>query len=270
MLERYKVLGAMLALKQFTVEDLARFSGVNPTTVRTVLNREAKYLHEAGRRATGQPGGQYTRYELDRKHVTLLRSELQELFGQVWATAQAVQDAQNSNVIPLSLLAIEDALLHRYPNARDTQEKRHILNLSTVGLNSSELRGKRLTQKTVGLPAQLTLHLRLARWLNHLATAELAVETGTFPDVHKLARIWREVESSARGFVELGDTELAEVIRRRLLGSPVATRELEAVAAEEQYAITAEVQYVEAGFDTFEVNEASLESEAQRFTTRKC
>jgi len=272
MLERYKVLGAMLALKQFTVEELARFSTVNPTTVRTVLSRENKYLKELGRKATGQPGGRFTQYELEPRYVARLRSELQELFREVWATLD-MQQHRDPEIIPLSLLAVEDALLHRYPNAKHRQERQHILNLSITGMGSGELQRLELTQNAEALPHRLALHLRLAKGLSHLVAGEFAAEAHAGPELAKLAEIWREVESCARNFHELGDTDLDDVIRRRLSESPVITREVEA-AANEEYAVTADGLYLAGEADHFEVtepsvNEASVEGATPRFLAGK-
>lgn len=260
MLERYKVLGAMLALKRFTVEDLVRFSEVNATTVRTVLKRDEKYLKDLGRRASGQPGGQFTQYELEPRYVRQLRAELEELFREVWA-ASRMQRRAHANVIPLSLLAVEDALIHRYPTATNRQDRQHILNLAGEGLNSGELQGESsaLTSEFLGA------HLRLARWLRQLAAAEFAVQEGKEPETHKLLQVWREVESSARNFDDLGDPDLASSVRERLNASPAATEQLLAALNEETY--TDPVAYFEAEADPFEVNEASVEHEAHRFLT---
>jgi len=232
MFERYKVLGAMLALKQFTVEDVARMSGVNPMTVRTVLSRENRLVHDIGRRPTGQPGGQYNKYELAPDQIPLLRSELQELFRQVWAALQATEHPKDSHVIPLSLLAVEDALLRRFPNAKDVKEKQHLLNISLVGLNSGEVRRTSLTEESRALPPNVTRHLRLAKRLYHLAASELGLETGKILEDAKLLRAWKGLESSARGFFKAGDAELAALVERRLTESPLASRAQKVAATE--------------------------------------
>lgn len=64
MLETYKVLGAMLALKRFKTADLAVFAGVSASTARTVVNRHEQYLARVGRLDTGRRGGQPVIYEL--------------------------------------------------------------------------------------------------------------------------------------------------------------------------------------------------------------
>ena len=64
MLERYRVLGAVLALDEFTVAELARFSGVKETTVRTVLSRNQQFVQQTGRRASKRRGAQPLSYRL--------------------------------------------------------------------------------------------------------------------------------------------------------------------------------------------------------------
>ena len=58
MLERYRVLGAMLALGEFTVSELVAMSDVQGPTVRTILRRESHYIEEVGTVPTGRRGGQ--------------------------------------------------------------------------------------------------------------------------------------------------------------------------------------------------------------------
>ncbi|MGI8802318.1 MAG: hypothetical protein ACR2KV_09130, partial [Solirubrobacteraceae bacterium] len=64
MLQQYKTLGAMLALREFTADELAAQAGVKRASVQTVLTRHRDWLEPIGRQATGRRGGQLVRYRL--------------------------------------------------------------------------------------------------------------------------------------------------------------------------------------------------------------
>jgi hypothetical protein len=267
MLERYKVLGAMLALKQFTVEEIARFSEVSPTTVRTVLSREGKYLKEIGRKATGQPGGQFVQYEVYSERIPQLRSELEELFRTVWSTASMV-DSMKLEIIPLSLMAVEDALLHQYPAAKDRQERRHILNVSVSALGGAEVRRLRIAHREQGLDSRLAAHLTLAAWLTHLAAAEYAIDAGHTPDLSRLVLIRHQLEYCSRTFHESGQGELARLITERVLKSSVMSSEVRTATAEVPDYEVYEVPSLPSELETYE-ERASFEPATTRDLTRK-
>ena len=131
--ERYKVLGAVLALKEFTVADLATFSGVKPNTVRTVLGREPELVDEIGKRETGAKGGQFTRYHIRSDAIDRLRSELHGLYRQFETYVDKDKDKEDVGQStgekvskyqpPLAILAAEEALIRRFPKASDRSAK---------------------------------------------------------------------------------------------------------------------------------------------------
>ena len=55
-MERIKVLTAALALREFTVDELVSFSGVNRNTVRSVLERSPGIVEQLGAAAPDGPG----------------------------------------------------------------------------------------------------------------------------------------------------------------------------------------------------------------------
>ena len=64
MFEQIKILNAMLALDDFTVEDLSKFADVKPKTVYTVLDRRRLLLKDPAIMKTGRRGGRPVRYSL--------------------------------------------------------------------------------------------------------------------------------------------------------------------------------------------------------------
>ena len=85
MFERYRVLGAMLALKEFTAEDLATRADVSRATVRTVIHRQQSDLEVIGVLETGRRGGQPRRYHLKQESVGALMAELRSAENEISA-----------------------------------------------------------------------------------------------------------------------------------------------------------------------------------------
>ena len=79
MRERYRTLGAMLALGDFSVAEIAALAEVGESTVRTVLRREKDYVERMGPLPTGRPGGQPFRWRLRPGARESIRAVLQEL-----------------------------------------------------------------------------------------------------------------------------------------------------------------------------------------------
>src|SRR5436309_3044696 len=105
MQERYKVIGGMLALGDFTSSDLAHFSGVSETTVRTILGRNRHLVEEIDREVTGKRGGQRIRYRLRTEQTQNVRSEIENLSRQLqWSRPRSAPSPK----LPLGLLAAED------------------------------------------------------------------------------------------------------------------------------------------------------------------
>ena len=77
--ERYRTLGAMLALGDFSVAEIAALAQVGKSTVRTVLRREDDYVERVGTQRTGRRGGQPVRWRLRPGARESIRAILQEL-----------------------------------------------------------------------------------------------------------------------------------------------------------------------------------------------
>lgn len=121
MRERYKVLAAITALREFTVEDIAKKTGVKQNTVSTILARERGLLEKIADERTGRRGGPRKKYRLKPGSAESLQSELAGLYKDLPTPA-----------VPLGLLAAEDTLLLRYPNGEDPQEKQRLLRLAKL------------------------------------------------------------------------------------------------------------------------------------------
>ena len=78
MLARWKVLTAMAGAASFSAEELARRSGVNSSTVRTVLRRDAAWLEPVGSSRTQTLGAPEKRQRVKPELVESLRAKIRE------------------------------------------------------------------------------------------------------------------------------------------------------------------------------------------------
>src|SRR5437867_3439935 len=86
MIIHYKVLGAMVTLREFDVHELAELSGVKPVTVRTVIGRERSLLERIDQANRGQHtgrGGRYFRYRVKPEVLQSLKNKVSDLFNQI-------------------------------------------------------------------------------------------------------------------------------------------------------------------------------------------
>src|ERR1700761_8856954 len=79
MRERDKTLGAMLALGDFSVAEVADLAGVGESTVRTVLRRQGDKVERVGPQRTGRRGGQRVRWRVRPAGRESIRADLREL-----------------------------------------------------------------------------------------------------------------------------------------------------------------------------------------------
>lgn len=130
-MERYRVLAGMVALQEFSVEELARFTSVKRTTVQTVLAREARYIRRGPAQATGKRGGQPIRYTIDPATEEELREEIATL-GRIGRTGERAPDKG----IPASVVAAEEDLLRLIEGAYHPDERATIVAVATRMFNS--------------------------------------------------------------------------------------------------------------------------------------
>lgn len=142
MSKRYKVLGAMLALKSdFTVEDLARFSGVKAATVYNYITR-TDYVEEIGSQQSGKPGGQRLLYRVKPNRIDDLRAEVESVLTAIPAEAgikletRGIKQPEDFKE-PLGLQTAEDAIHEYYPLAESAEEQSHILKVAEIDLHGA-------------------------------------------------------------------------------------------------------------------------------------
>jgi len=180
MIETYKVLGAMLALNEFTADELARYTGAKVTTVRTILNREQSYLEEVGRLETGKKGGQCRRLRVRPMLLQSLRDRIENLFAQIKLAPsgspepESATDTASAPQVPLSLLVAEDILVRRFPEAKDAAEKRSLIELAEVNFDTGRAECEMLPEGC-NLDA-LKAHMRTIEDLFNLCRMELEAE----------------------------------------------------------------------------------------------
>jgi hypothetical protein len=133
-MERYKVLSAMLALKEFTVEDLAYFSKVKANTVSTILARESSFVQELGKQSTGRRGGQFIKYRLNPETINVLREEIKGLVGVI--SGIITSETEFTPKVPLGILAAEDGLA-TLGEAKTDEERRQILEIAMIDVQGA-------------------------------------------------------------------------------------------------------------------------------------
>ena len=136
MLERYRTLGAVLALGEFSVPELAHLAGVRESSVRTILRRESDYVEQIGRQATGRPGGKPIRWRLRpaaRERLRALLHDLERLGSGPWLD-ERLDDGPG---VPASILAAEDVLLRLVPAAATPAERAELVKLAETQLDTA-------------------------------------------------------------------------------------------------------------------------------------
>jgi hypothetical protein len=213
MLEKYRVLGAMAALREFTVADLARFSDVKARTVQTVLDRNKNLREEIGRESTGRRGGSYVRYRLAPDAETELISKLRTL--ESVGAIHRPKSAEASSKLPNELVAAEYTVLTEFPAADSSDDRRRLLSLARSSLD--DVRDDTSLDQAQDL--QVEAHCRILDFLIRLSEQELAAQ-----DDVKLRPPWSQLFGefvSLSLSVQLTDKRIIEQVQTRLLESPL-------------------------------------------------
>lgn len=135
-LERYRTLGAMLALGEFSVSELVHLSGVAAPTVRTILRRENELIERTGSEATGRRGGQPNRWRLRPGVSGRLRRELEEL--ELLGVGPWLGDPPaDTGMVPAGIVAAEHVLLRLIPESSGFSERAKLIELAQSQLDAA-------------------------------------------------------------------------------------------------------------------------------------
>lgn len=257
MTEQYKVLNAMLAFKEFTVRDIVRVSRVNPTTVRTVINRRADLLEPKGLALEGHRGGSYRKYAFLPGKYDVLRLEVDRAFADLRKARFEESAADTGNVNPpFGLLTAEDILKRRYREAKETSEKQHLLKIAKIDLQGARQEIESHSGMSDSSSKQLlcqveTLEQEIEQQQNSLeALAELkaALETGESRKIviSKLLEHVRRAAASISNLVARSGVAMAETRSTvRVFADPVAfTRKITMYADKRSSAWTREISEI--------------------------
>jgi len=111
----------MLALGQFTIEELKSATEIGEATVRTVVNRHRDLLQTLGAEPTGDRGGQPNRYRIREDKREALRLKLKEAYSAMTPLATPTSEAAPANAVPPSVIVSRDLLARRLPAATGEQ-----------------------------------------------------------------------------------------------------------------------------------------------------
>lgn len=219
MKERYKVLAAIIALADFTVDDIAGATGVKPNTVSTILARERRLLEKIADEKTGRRGGKRKRYRIKPESAEILRSELAELYRNLpvpdnLARLRTAQNEPKPPTIPLGLLAAEDTLLFRYPISAESEEKQRILNLAKLDYRKGLSESRRLLAANPREETRTAVESSLSRVkaLQKIFELDLLAHSSATPDRHVSAQELRERLSELSNSVSEAITGLSPVL----------------------------------------------------------
>ncbi|WP_432159055.1 Hsp20 family protein [Streptomyces sp. bgisy153] len=216
----------------FTVAQLATYSGVKETTVRTILSRESRLVQEIGKGETQGRGGIPKVYQLApgaREEVLEVLRTLEAEAADVSGARPALEQAAG-RVVPRALRAALDVLLFRLPRSR-TDEWADLIDLASVSLSNATRDRMQADGWLPGTPAHA--YLSAAHFLLDLAVAErTVVEAATVESpFHALGERLSVVVDEAR---EAGEVDLAEAVIVRFEGThptELAGTPMEAVAS---------------------------------------
>jgi predicted enzyme related to lactoylglutathione lyase len=213
MITKFRTYAAMVRLGTFTVEELAKATGLVPATIATQLNRLPSDSLESTPQPAGRRGGQPRRHRLTEIGQAWIRSQLRGALGDVEDSTAWYRDPERAQrgltELPAELLAAEYELLrdpHRPGKDRRLARAQGLLDLAQEEMDAA------------GDPVSAGARRRLqaARTVAALVTNEVAVERrqGAVPT--------QSVLSAARALVAEtpGDAELDD-LRRRVAASPL-------------------------------------------------
>ncbi|MFZ0749467.1 MAG: hypothetical protein WAM70_08925 [Pyrinomonadaceae bacterium] len=231
MKERYKVLGAMTALGEFTVEDVVNKTGVKKNTVSTVLVRDKALLEEVPCEGTGRRGGQPKKYRIRPESAHLVNSELEDLYQSLpkstaFRESDVVSQRPKWFKVPLGLLTAEDTLLQRYPKGEDLEEKQQLLELAELDFQKGVFESERILAET----REPSIHRTIKNSVDRINALHKVFEIELFANSLNANRPDQAVEPSAvKAWLSQLSHQVSEAIRSLI---PVLTSARESLTQE--------------------------------------
>jgi len=212
-LERYKTLGAMLALGEFSVSELVHLSGVEAPTVRTILRRENELIERVGSESTGRRGGQPHRWRLLPEAARRVRGELEEL--ELLGVGPWLGDPpSNTEMVPAGIVAAEHVLLRLVPEAHGSSERAKLVSLAQSQLDAAIAVG---TSAPSAANLRVSNHKRLVELLLELEHAQLAAHGRLEPRADReITHVTAELQLVAN---EIEDSSIVRALKVRLTPS---------------------------------------------------
>lgn len=134
MLKRYKILGAVLALGEFSVSDLASLSRLPGADVRYILRKNSDYVEQVERLSTGRPGGQPILWRIRPGSRERLRGLLRQM---EWVGAAPWFGERQDEAMLAELIAVDDVLLRVLPATIDSEERADLIKLARAQLDAA-------------------------------------------------------------------------------------------------------------------------------------
>jgi hypothetical protein len=129
LIERYRILGAMLALGEFNVTELAALSGIPEATVRAAPRRERRYVERVGTASPHQPIRRRARWRVRPEARERLRALLQEM-EDAGVGPWLGERSSDPHALPAGIIAAEDVLLRLTPAAADPARRAELVKLA--------------------------------------------------------------------------------------------------------------------------------------------
>jgi hypothetical protein len=207
----YRVLGGILALKEFSPDELARFADVEVSTVRRILSKEASsYVAER------EPGGAETHYSListQSNHLARYLRVLERSEGLVYE-----RDLSSAESMPPSLSVAEDILLRRLPGAVDDLERSRFISIAKLAWEDAD---NPATAGESKLSTRAQVHWLAVESALRLSEAELAASRIGSVRTDGLKQLWTALAATLHLTVNAGESELVQLLSARYLSSPI-------------------------------------------------
>lgn len=107
-MQRYKVLHGALALRRFTISELADYVGVSQSSVHTVLDRNRNFFEKLEKISTGAPGGRPIVWSVAKNQKDSLIKELEKAYPSFLGEAGGVvESGAEDSLVSLEFSSLE-------------------------------------------------------------------------------------------------------------------------------------------------------------------